>query len=43
MLRKYWASQALCYNKRIVPERFKEFAQHFGLFGVLRHAIHLTL
>jgi len=24
-------------------ERFKEFAQHLGLLGVLRHAIHLSL
>jgi hypothetical protein len=43
MLRKYWASQALCYNKRIVPERIEKFTQHFRLSGVFCHAIHLTL
>ena len=30
-------------DKGIVPERFKEFAQHLGLLGVLRHALHLSL
>ena len=33
----------LSNNKGIIPERFKEFAQHLGLFGVLRHALHFSL
>ena len=42
-LRQHRPGQTLRDDKGIVPERFKEFAQHFGLFGVLRHAIHLSL
>ena len=30
-------------NKRIVPERFKEFTQHRGLLRVFCHAIHFSL
>ena len=29
-------------DKRIVPKRCKEFAQHLGLFGMLRHALHFS-
>ena len=35
--------QAFRDDKGIVPKRFKQLAQHFGLFGVLRHPIHLSL
>jgi hypothetical protein len=38
-----WSCQALSDNEWIVSERFKEFAQHVGLIGVLCHAIHLSL
>jgi hypothetical protein len=30
-------------NNGIVPERFKKFAQHLWLSGVLRHALHFSL
>jgi hypothetical protein len=30
-------------NKRIVAQRFKEFAQHLRPFAMLRHAVHLGL
>ena len=33
--------QALGNDERIVIERGEEFAQHFGLFGVTGHALHL--
>jgi hypothetical protein len=35
--------QTLGDDKGIVPESFKKFAQHFRLFGVLCHALHLSL
>jgi hypothetical protein len=37
------SSETLCDNKGIVAERVEKFAQYFGLFGVLRHAIHFSL
>jgi hypothetical protein len=43
MLDKYGSGQTLGDNKGIVAERFKEFAQHVGLLGMLRHAIHFSL
>jgi hypothetical protein len=42
-LAKHRLGHTLCDDKGIVPERVKEFAQDLGLFGVLRHAIHLSL
>jgi hypothetical protein len=42
-LRQVRSGQALGDEKRIVAERCKEFAQHFGLFGALCHAIDLSL
>ena len=40
---QHWSGQTLCDDKGIVPERFKEFTQHFGLFGVLCHSVHFSL
>jgi hypothetical protein len=41
--RHQWSGEALGYNKWIVAECLKEFAQHLGLLGVPGHAIHLSL
>jgi len=43
MLGQHWPGQALGDDERIVPERFKQFAQHLGLLGVLCHTIHFSL
>jgi hypothetical protein len=42
-LRQHWLGQALGYNKGIVSERFKKFAQHLWLLCVLCHPIHFGL
>ena len=42
-LRQHRPSQTLGDHKGIVAERFKEFAQHLRLLGVLCHAIHFSL
>jgi hypothetical protein len=42
-LRQHGLGETLRDDKRIVAERFKEFAQHPGLFGVPRHALDLSL
>jgi hypothetical protein len=42
-LAKHRLGQTFCDDNWIVAERCKQFAQHVGLFGVLRHAIHLSL
>src|SRR5262249_53467262 len=41
--REHGPGQTLGDHKGIVAERGKELAQHLGLFGVLRHTIHLSL
>src|SRR5439155_12185572 len=41
--REEWSGQTLGDHKGIVAERCKELAQHFGLFGVTGHALHLGL
>src|SRR6266446_3274310 len=42
-LRERRPGQTLGDNKGIAAERFKEFAQHLGLLGMLRHSLHLSL
>jgi hypothetical protein len=42
-LRQHGLGKTLRDDKSIVAERLKEFAQHLGLFGVPRHAIHFSL
>jgi hypothetical protein len=42
-LREHRPGKTLSDNKGIIAERFKEFAQHLGLFRVLCHAIHFSL
>jgi hypothetical protein len=42
-LSQHGPCETLRNDKGIVPERFKEFLEHFRLPGVLCHAIHLSL
>src|ERR1051326_2652372 len=42
-LRQHGPGQTFSNQERIVAESSKDFAQHFGLLGVLRHAIHFSL
>ena len=38
-----WPGETLGDDKGIVSQGLKEFTQHFGLFGMLRHALHFSL
>jgi hypothetical protein len=38
-----WTRQTFGNHEWVVAECCKEFSQHFGLFRVLRHAIHFSL